>query len=57
MFVHELDNIHSILVQNGYPEFLKDSKISKNFYVCNKEGSKMSCLFKIILNWQKFPEI
>ena len=57
MFVHELDNIHSILVQNGYPEFLKDSKILKNFYVCNKEGPKMSCLFKIILDWQKFPEI
>ena len=48
---HELDNIHSIFVQNGYPEFRIDSRISKNFLrfqQSTKEGpKKMSCLFKI----------
>ena len=58
---HELDNIWSILVQNGYPEFLIDLRISKKlllFQKSTKEGpKKMFCLFKIILNWRKFPEI
>ena len=29
---HELDNIRSILVENGYPEFLIDSRISKETF-------------------------
>ena len=40
---HELDNIRSILVQNGYPEFLIDSRISKKllrFQRSTKEGPK-----------------
>ena len=58
---HELDNICSILVKNGYPEFLIDSRISKKilrFQQSTKEGlKKMPCLFKIALDWRKFPEI
>ena len=40
---HELDNIRSILVQNGYPEFLIDLRISKkllSFQQSTKEGPK-----------------
>ena len=40
---HELDNIRSILVQNGYPEFLIDLRISKKFLLflqSTKEGPK-----------------
>ena len=58
---HELDNIRSILVQNGYSEFLIDLRISKKllrFQQSTKEGpKKMPCLCKTALDWQKFPEI
>ena len=40
---HELENIRSIFVQNGYPEFLIDSRISKTllrFQQNTKEGPK-----------------
>ena len=40
---HELDNIYSILVENGYSEFLIDSRISKkllHFQQNAKEGPK-----------------
>ena len=40
---HELENIHSILVKNGYPEFFIDSRISKkllHFQQSTKEGPK-----------------
>ena len=50
---HELDNIRSILVQNDYPEFLIDSRISKKllrFQQSNKEGSK-KCPVYVKLPW------
>ena len=50
---HELDNIHSILVQNGYPEFLIDSRISKKllrFQQSTKEGPK-KCSVYVKLPW------
>ena len=56
----ELYNIRSILVENGYPEFLIDSRISKklfHFHKTPKKAPKMSCLFKITMDWRKFPEI
>ena len=40
---HELNNIRSILTQNGYSEFLIDSRISKKllrFQQSTKKGSK-----------------
>ena len=40
---HELENICSILVKNGYPEFLIESRISKKilrFQQSTKEGPK-----------------
>ena len=58
---HELENIRSILVKIGYPEFLIDLRISKKllcFQQSTKEDpKKMPCLFKIALDWRKFPEI
>ena len=50
---HELDNIRSILVQNGYPEFLIDSRISKKllrFQQSTKEGPK-KCPVYVKLPW------
>ena len=50
---HELDNIRSILVQNGYPEFLIDSRISKKllrFQQSTKEGPK-KCSVYLKLPW------
>ena len=50
---HELDNIHSNLVQNSYPEFLIDSRISKNllhFQQSTKEGQK-NCPVYLKLPW------
>ena len=50
---HELDNIRSILVQNGYPEFLIDSRISKKllrFQQNTKEGPK-KCPVYVKLPW------
>ena len=49
----ELDNIRSILVQNGYPKFLIDSRISKKllrFQQNTKEGPK-KCLVYVKLPW------
>ena len=51
---HELDNIRSILVQNGYPEFLIDSRISKKllrFQQNTKEGPKKKCPVYLNLPW------
>ena len=50
---HELNNICSILVQNGYPEFLIDLRISKKllrFQQSNKEGPK-KCPVYLKLPW------
>ena len=50
---HELDNIRSILVKNGYPEFLIDSRISKKllcFQQSTKEGPK-KCPVYLKLPW------
>ena len=50
---HELENIRSILVKNGYPEFLIESKISKNllrFQQSTKEGPK-KCPVYLKLPW------
>ena len=50
---HELDNIRSILVQNGYPEFLIDSRISKKllgFQQNTKEGPK-KCPVYVKVPW------
>ena len=50
---HELDNIRSILVQNGYPEFLIDSRIYKkplHFQQSIKEGPK-KCPVYVKLPW------
>ena len=49
----ELDNIRSILVQNDYPEFLIDSRISKKllrFQQSTKEGPK-KCPVYLKLPW------
>ena len=50
---HELENIRSILVKNGYPEFLIDSRISKKllrFQQSTKEGPK-KCPVYLKLPW------
>ena len=50
---HELENIRSILVQNGYPEFLIESRISKKllrFQQSTKEGPK-KCPVYLKLPW------
>ena len=50
---HELENICSILVKNGYPEFLIDSRISKKllrFQQSTKEGPK-KCPVYLKLPW------
>ena len=50
---HKLDNIRSILVKNGYPEFLIDLRISKKllcFQQSTKEGPK-KCPVYLKLPW------
>ena len=49
---HELDNIRSILVQNGYPEFLIDSRISKKLlrFQQSTKGPK-KCPVYVKLPW------
>ena len=50
---HELENIPSILVKNGYPEFLIESRISKRllrFQQSTEEGPK-KCPVYLKLLW------
>ena len=60
MLKHQLDNTCSIFVQNGYPEFLIDFRLSKkllHFQQNAGKGLKMFCLLKVTMDRQKFSEI
>ena len=50
---HKLDNIRSILVENGYPEFIIDLRMSKNFlrFQQNAKEDPKKCPVYLKLPW------